>query len=160
MLSVCLNYCLSVSTTVCCPQLLSACLNYCLPVSTTVRPQLLFALNYCLPSTNQIEMSAGHSKSSVNDIGTDGDSFHANIRSNYAEGMCCCCLPCSLNYCLPVSTAVCLSQLLFACLNYCLPSTNSAKGLSEIRTRATSMSQVRTISLPSLLSLCCLPSTN
>ena len=26
-----------------------------------------------------------------------------------------------LNYCLPVSTTVCLSQLLFACLNYCLP---------------------------------------
>ena len=26
-----------------------------------------------------------------------------------------------LNYCLPVSTTVCLPQLLFACLNYCLP---------------------------------------
>ena len=26
-----------------------------------------------------------------------------------------------MDWCLPVSTTVCLSQLVFACLNYCLP---------------------------------------
>ena len=43
-----------------------------------------------------------------------------------------CVLCACLNCCLPVSSTVCLSQLLFACLNYCSPSTTVRPELTAL----------------------------